>query len=168
MNSIQPGQIFDRFIPMFVWGWAGEVFFWWWKRVGSFNYTLIMPRAVSRHNILFIVLPIKYSPSSFTTKKKNLLWKYKPPHKRWYESVENFVTLQTIDCKNSRLSVNYEIEHWCTREISLFLSYVALILPLQGGYVLEMFLEKKFAHDFFQSSDVLEMFLKKIIHGNFN
>jgi len=41
----------------------------------------------------------------------------------------------------------------------------------QGGYVLEKFLKcswkKKFVLDFFQLSDVLEMFLKKIIHGNF-
>ena len=41
----------------------------------------------------------------------------------------------------------------------------------QGGYVLEKFLKcswkKKFVLDFFKLSDVLEMFLKKIIHVEF-
>ena len=51
----------------------------------------------------------------------------------------------------------------------IFTSFAAYLRTgwLRSWKVLEIFSEKKIVLDFFQSSDVLEMFLKKIIHDTF-
>ena len=68
-----------------------------------------------------------------------------------------------------------QIKKFRTPILSKYLFFNNFVLRdrfhIQGGYVLEKYLKcywkKKIVLDFFQSSDVLEMFMKKIIHGNF-